>query len=148
MKVFVPSAYRNFTTTCPCPRYRQVILQLAENGVVEPCNKKYIKCAHSIFGVYKDSTQCRLVYDMSPLTEFPAYKTPPFALPNAHRVLAEVGRREVAIKLDLSNGFYHILGMIRLYPSTLRDGVISKSSARDRTTASNASLWDGAGPPS
>lgn len=106
VKVMLPRAYTHFSPTSII--YQPLINLLVENGVLEGCAKSNVKCIHSIFGVYKSDTHCRVVYDMSMLSVPPDYVTPPFSLPTIKKVLADVRPGELAIKFDLNNRFYHL----------------------------------------
>lgn len=106
-KVFIPSAYKHFESTSL--RFRPIINQLVCNGVLEKVNKNDISRAHALFKLYKNSDSCRIVYNMSPLSEFSGYDPPPFSLPCVRKVLHDSKKEKLGIKLDLYNEFYYIL---------------------------------------
>lgn len=81
---------------------------LVESNALEACSKFDVKCVHALFCVYKSEELSRAIYDMSPLTNFKGYNPPEFTLPSFRKVLKECSVTDVAIKIDLKSGFYHL----------------------------------------
>lgn len=106
LRVYLPKSYECFVNTNP--KFLPVLENLISACVIERCSKFDIRCAYLLFVVYNDKEFSRAIYDMSPLSNFEGYSPPEFSLLNFRKVLSGCSSENLAIKLDLKNGFYHI----------------------------------------
>ena len=82
------------------------VLHMVEAGILKETKKKP---QHTIlmFAVPKsDSTNPRMILDFKPFTKLTKY--PKFKLPNITKLTQMASPKDFMIKLDLTNGFFHI----------------------------------------
>lgn len=102
-KTFIPRAARSHFAATPSSRIiDETVHSLCAAGILR---EEPFQSCYRLFVTPKSDLRVRVLYDLSPLT--PHIKKPACHLPRALDVLSD-GEARFAIKVDLSDGFFHI----------------------------------------